>query len=167
MPSRGAGGLAHVPQRPSGPVIVAVSSSLKAVPILFAAVYVVERRWTALAVTIVLTAALVAPMAWLGYDITPAPSEGIHGLSPVAWGIATLLGVGGLGILTLRRSRRVALAAGIAAFLALPRSFRYDLTLVLPATAQPRRADRAPHPLAGAGAADPLLPALDSASRLR
>jgi hypothetical protein len=128
----------------AGPVVVALAASLKAVPILFAAVYVVERRWAALAITLVLTTILVAPMAWLGYELTPGPSESLFGISPVAWAAAALAGLGGLVVLTLRRSRYVALAAGIAAYLALPRSFLYDLTLILPGIARRSPSDRAP-----------------------
>jgi hypothetical protein len=119
----------------AGPVVVALAASLKAAPILFAAVYVAQRRWVALGVTLLLTAILVAPMAWLGYDAAPGPSESLYGLSPVAWGAGALAGLFGLGWVTLRRSRHVALAAGIAAYLALPRSFLYDITFILPGLA--------------------------------
>jgi hypothetical protein len=115
----------------AGPVVVALAASLKAVPLLFVAVYIAQRRWIALGVTLVLTAVLVAPMAWLGYDVAPGPSESLYGLSPVAWGAAALAGLLGLGWLTLRRSRHVPLAAGVAAYLALPRSFLYDITFIL------------------------------------
>ena len=120
----------------AGPILIAAAASLKAVPILFAAVYVVERRWTALVVTLLVTAVLVAPMAWLGYQFAPGPSESLYGVSPLLWAIAALGSILVLGWLTLRRSRYVALAAGAAAYLALPRAFLYDITLVLPGLAR-------------------------------
>ena len=123
-------------QTRAGPVIVALAASLKAAPLLFAAVYLAERRWVAAAVTFGVTAVLVAPMAWLGYEITPGQSESLLGISPLAWGAAALGALLVLGLLTLRGSSRyVALAAGVAAYLALPRSFLYDIALVLPGIA--------------------------------
>ena len=139
----------------AGPILIAAAASLKAVPILFAAVYIAERRWTALAVTLVVTAILVAPMPWLGYELTPGPSESLFGISPLLWVIAALGSILVLGWLTLRRSPYVALAAGVAAYLALPRAFLYDITLVLPgiarsadpggSSARPQSEDALPH----------------------
>ncbi len=163
------GGLVAGLHTRAGPIIVAMAASLKAVPLLFVAVYLAERRWVAAGVSVVLTALLVAPMLWLGYDAAPGPSESLYGLSPPAWAAAA---IGGLTVLTwmaLRRSRYVALAAGAAAYLALPRSFLYDITLVLPGLAERRGTARSvdlPHqaPLASARhvdrghGADPIPP---------
>jgi hypothetical protein len=149
----------------AGPVVVAFAASLKAVPLLFAAVYVVERRWKALAVALVLTAILVAPMLWLGYETVPGSSESLYDLSPVAWGATAVAGLVSLAFLTVRRSRHVALAAGIAAVLALPRSFLYDLTLLLPAIHRPRRVDDASHPADGARSDDARRAEEEAASR--
>jgi len=126
----------------AGPILIAAAASLKAVPILFAAVYVAERRWTALVVTLVVTAVLVAPMAWLGYELAPGPSESLFGVSPALWTIVALGSILLLGWLALRRSRYVALAAGAAAYLALPRAFLYDITLVLPGLARSANVNR-------------------------
>ena len=123
----------------AGPILIAAAASLKAVPILFAAVYIAERRWTALVVTLAVTAVLVAPMAWLGYELAPGPSESLFGISPGLWAIAALGSVAMLGRLTIWRSEYVALAAGAAAYLALPRAFLYDITLVLPGMRSSRR----------------------------
>ena len=120
----------------AGPILIAAAASLKAVPILFAAVYIAERRWTALVVTLVVTAVLVAPMAWLGYELAPGPSESLFGVSPALWAIAALGSILVLGWLTMGRSGYVALGAGAAAYLALPRAFLYDITLVLPGIAR-------------------------------
>jgi hypothetical protein len=123
----------------AGPAIVAAAASLKAVPILFVAAYIAERRWRAVAITLGLTALLVAPMAWLDYRIAPGPSESLFGPSPLLWGCAAFVSLGALAALSLQRSRLVPLTAGIAAYLALPRSFMYDLSLILPAVAIPRQ----------------------------
>jgi hypothetical protein len=125
----------------AGPVILALAASLKAAPLLFAAVYVAERRWIAVGVTALLTAILVAPMAWLGYDAAPGPSDSLYALSPLAWGLYALLALVCLGVLTFRRSRHVALVAGLAAYLALPRAFLYDITFVLPGLATASKSD--------------------------
>ena len=123
-------------QTRAGPVIVALAASLKAVPILFTAVYLAERRWIAAAVTLGLTAVLVAPMVWLGYETSPGPSESIFGVSPYIWILIAPVALAVLTVLTVNGSRYVALAAGVAAYLALPRSFLYDVTLVLPGIAR-------------------------------
>lgn len=127
----------------AGPVVVALAASLKAVPILFAAVYVAERRWLALAMTLVLTAILAAPMLWLGYEPAPGPSESLFDVSPLAWGITASIAVAAVAVLAIRGSRHTTLAAGTAAFLALPRSFLYDLSMLLPAAGPSRRSDQA------------------------
>lgn len=124
-----------------GPLIVALAASLKATPLLFVAVFVAERRWVAAGVTGGITLILVAPMVWLGYEATPGPSDSLFGQSVVLWALVAAVATSVLGILTLRRSRFVGLAAGTAAFLALPRAFLYDIALVLPgATARRREA---------------------------
>lgn len=117
---------------------MALAASLKATPILFAAVYLAQRRWVAAGVTLGVTLLLVAPMAWLGYEIALGPSESLFAsVSPVVWLIIALLALTALAALTVYGSPYVALAAGLAAYLALPRSFLYDLALVLPGVAGP------------------------------
>ena len=122
-------------QTRAGPVIVALAASLKALPILFTAVYVAERRWVAAAVTLGLTVVLVVPMTWLGYETSPGPSESIFQVSPVVWLLIAPIALAVLTVLTASGSRYVALSAGVAAYLALPRSFLYDIALVLPGIA--------------------------------
>ena len=126
----------------AAPVVVAVAASLKATPILFAAVFVAERRWFALGVTLALTVALVLPMAWLGYEVAPGPSESLYGVSPLLWLGFAALGLAVLVAQAARGSSVTTLTAGVAAFLALPRSFLYDVTLVLPAAALRRSRGR-------------------------
>ena len=126
----------------AGPVVVALAASLKATPILFAAVFVAQRRWLALAATLALTVALVLPMAWLGYEVTPGPSESLFDISPILWLVFAALGVAVLVAQAVRGSSLSTLASGTAAYLALPRSFLYDVTMLLPASSP--RAQPAP-----------------------
>ena len=123
-------------QTRAGPIIVALAASLKATPLLFTAVFLAERRWVAAAITLGLTIVLVAPMAWLGYEITPGPSESIFQVSPVVWLFITPLALAVLTVLSAIGSPYVPLSAGLAAYLALPRSFLYDIALVLPGIAR-------------------------------
>ena len=131
-------------QTRAGPIIVALAASLKATPLLFTAVFLAERRWVAAALTLGLTIVLVAPVAWLGYEITPGPSESIFQVSPVVWLLIAPIALAILTVLTVAGSRYVALSAGVAAYLALPRSFLYDIALVLPGIARrtPRDEDK-------------------------
>jgi hypothetical protein len=124
-------------QTRAGPLIVALAASLKATPILFVAVYVAQRRWVAAGVTALLTILLVAPMLWLDYEATPGPSESLFSVSPIAWIVGAVAAMCALAVLTARRSRYAAPVAGLAAYLALPRSFLYDIALVLPGISRP------------------------------
>ena len=129
-----------------GPLIVALAASLKATPLLFVAVFVAERRWVAAGVSGGLTLILVAPIVWLGYEATPGPSDSLFSQSIVLWAFVAVVATAGLAILTLRRSRYVGLAAGTAAYLALPRAFLYDIALVLPGATSGRRGSRRARP---------------------
>ena len=135
------GALVLALQTKFGPIVVALAASLKATPVFFVAVYLAERRGKAAVVAAVLTLILVAPMVWLGYEIAPGPSESLIGLSPFAWIVAAGAELAILAVLTVRGSRYVPLAAGAAAYLALPRSFLYDIALVLPGAVRPRPSD--------------------------
>ena len=60
--------LIHGIDRRSGPVWIALSASVKAVPILFILVYVVRREWSRVTITLLITAILVIPMPLLGWE---------------------------------------------------------------------------------------------------
>lgn len=121
------------------PLLIALAASLKATPFLFVAVLVAERRWLAAVTATVLTVLLVAPMLWLGYETAAGPSQSLFALSPRVWAAATLAATAVLTILALRRHPWTTLAAGVAAYVALPRSFLYDITLVMPGVVRPNR----------------------------
>jgi hypothetical protein len=129
----------------SGPLWVAVAASLRATPIVFAAVYVARREWGRFWLTVALTFVLVAPM--LLYDpqtlITDVAGRepGLLAVSPLLW-----LGVAAVSVLAtagmaLRRSPFTTLAAAAAAVLASPKLFGYDLTTFLAVRPDPDKPD--------------------------
>ena len=129
----------------SGPLWVAVAASLRATPIVFAAVYVARREWGRFWLTVALTFVLVAPM--LLYDprslLTDVAGRepGLLAVSPLLW-----LGVAAVSVLAtagmaLRRSPFTTLAAAAAAVLASPKLFGYDLTTFLAVRPDPDKPD--------------------------
>ena len=124
--------------RRSGPLWVALAASLKAVPILFALVYLARREWWRALGTVAIFAVLVAPMPLLGWRIDTVQAGASLSLydqvSPVAWGIAAAVAVTLALWVAWRRPRYASLAAAIAAIVALPRLLLYDLTYLLVGT---------------------------------
>jgi len=129
----------------SGPLWVAVAASLRATPIVFAAVYVARREWGRFWLTAALTLVLVAPM--LLYDpqtlITDVAGRepGLFAVSPLLW-----LGVAAVSVLAtagmaLRRSPFTILASAAAAVLVSPKLFGYDLTTFLAVRPDPDTSD--------------------------
>jgi hypothetical protein len=119
-------------ERRSGPLWVALAASLKAVPILFALVYLGRRQWWRFAASIVITAVLVAP--FLLHDLSNyVTSSGFAGLL-ITWPpVYVAVGVAGVAAtLWLARGRFGWLAASTTVALALPRFFVYDITFLLP-----------------------------------
>ena len=127
--------LIHGIDRRSGPLWLALAASLKAVPILFALVYVARREWWRAFGAAALTALLVAPMPLLGWEPgSTDPGESLslwYLLSPAAFAVAAVAAVAVAAIAAWRAPRWAALAAGVAAILALPRLLLYDLTYLL------------------------------------
>lgn len=143
-------GLIQGLDRRSGPLWVALAASLKAVPILFALVYVARREWWRALGTLAIAAVLVAPMPLLGWKIDAVQAGASLSLydqvSPVAWGIATVVAlVVALGV-AWRSPRHAALAAATAAIIALPRLLLYDLTYLLVGATAPAGGDAAVSP---------------------
>jgi hypothetical protein len=118
-----------------GPLWLALAASLKAVPIFFVLVYVARREWWRAAAAMGITTALVLPMPILGWEpgtVDPGESLSLYFLvSPGAWAISAVVGVGVALFLALRRSKYAALASATAAILALPRLLLYDITYVM------------------------------------
>lgn len=124
-------------ERRSGPLWVALAASLKAVPVLFALVYLGRREWWRFAASVALTALLVAP--FLLYDLSGYVTDpGFAGLL-ITWPpVYIAVGVAAVALtLWLARTRLAWLVAATTAALALPRFFVYDVTFLLPGTISP------------------------------
>ena len=131
--------LVHGAERRSGPLWIAMAASLKAVPLLLALVYLGRRQWFRGAVTVLLTALLVAPA--LLYDLSHYPS-GAGGAGLLIRWLPLYIGVATVGVaasLLLARTRFGWLAAATTAALALPRFFTYDVTFLLVGTARAKQ----------------------------
>lgn len=119
--------------RRSGPLWIALGASLKGAPLVLAAVYAGQGEWRRVALTVGLTALLVAPM--LLFDLSAYSTEVGSGQlspmqwSPVAWGLAALAAIG--VTYRLARTRYAWLAASVATMLALPRFLLYQISFVV------------------------------------
>jgi hypothetical protein len=131
--------LVHGVERRSGPLWIALAASLKAVPLLFALVYLGRGQWLRAALSVVLTVALVAPV--LFYDLSQYPTDtGGAGLL-IRWMplyVLTALVVVSAAV-RLAATRYAWLSAATAAALVLPRFFTYDVTLLLVGTVRRAR----------------------------
>jgi len=141
--------LIHGIDRRSGPVWIALSASLKAVPILFVLVYIGRREWWRAATCIAISALLVAPMALLGWEPgTTDPGESLslwHLGSPIAFAVAAAAVVAVALYLAFAAPRWTDVGAASAAILTLPRLLLYDLTYALvPARARSNTTQGAP-----------------------
>jgi hypothetical protein len=127
-------GLVWGVDRRAGPLVIALSASLKAVPILYVLLYVARGEWHRVAWTIGLTTALVLPM--LLFDLGTYPTQPGNRPSLIylgtAWYIAAVLGSVALALLVAMRSERFGLMAiSAATFVAVPRLLAYDLSYLL------------------------------------
>ena len=130
--------LIHGAHRRSGPIWIALAASLKAVPILFVLHDLAHRRWRRAAVALGLTALLVAPMPFFGWD----PSRTGAGTSlslyyqvgPTAWLLAAAITVPVAVTIGLLRPRLAWLAAAVAALVTLPRLIFYDFSYLMVGT---------------------------------
>ncbi|HET6746045.1 MAG TPA: glycosyltransferase 87 family protein [Candidatus Limnocylindria bacterium] len=118
--------LAFGTSRWSGPLWVAITASLKVVPIAWTLVYVARRDWPRLAITLAVAAVLSAPIFLndlAGYSTDPGRSFSFYyWVSPAAWLIGAAAG-GLLAVfLAFRRSEWVWPAIAVAVMLAAPRS---------------------------------------------
>ncbi len=126
--------------RRSGPLWIALGASLKVVPIVLAVVYAGRGEWRRFAVTLAITALLVAPM--LLFDLTGYSTEigsgqlSLMQISPVLFWAVLLATV----VMTYRlaRTRCAWLAGSVAMVAALPRFLLYQLGFLLVGTARDR-----------------------------
>jgi hypothetical protein len=123
--------------RRSGPLWIAAAASLKAVPLLYVAVYVARRQWWRVAATLLLTAALVAPV--LLFDVRNYPFEaGSVVDAPIATPWSWLVVVAALAAAWwLRSSPQAWIAASAAVLFALPRWVPYFPSWFLVGTEAP------------------------------
>jgi hypothetical protein len=127
--------LVHGLERRSGPIWIGVVASLKAVPILYALVYLGRGEWRRAAVAVAVAAVLAAP--FLLYDLSNYPSGSgdapspLIAIAPVAFA-AAVIALGGVTLwLARRRSGFARLAASITVLAALPRITLLDLPQLL------------------------------------
>lgn len=122
-------GLVHGVSNRAGPVAIALAASVKATPLILAAVYAGRREWTKFAWTLALSTILIAPMLLYdlsGYAFEPGPVPGpLRALGPLPWlvGSAALAGV----VIAFP----LWLTGAAALVLALPRLLPYDLSYLL------------------------------------
>ena len=110
----------------AGPVVLALVASLKGLPLLFVLVYVSRREWGKVAMTLGLTALLVAPM--LLYDLSAYPGAAERATLPLwTW---PLVGLGAL-IAAWRWPRWSDVAASGAVTALSPLQFLYNLGYLL------------------------------------
>lgn len=123
-------------ERRSGPLWVAATASLKAVPLLFVVTYVGRRQWARAGAALGLTALFVAPM--LLHDLRHYPATAGGAVMLLEWPIvfAAVVAAGILASLNLARTRWSWLASSTTAALALPRFFVYDVTFLMVAVAE-------------------------------
>ena len=137
-------GLVHGLERRSGPIWVGVVASLKAVPILYALIYVGRGEWLRAATAVIVAAVLAAP--FLLYDLAQYPAGSgdapspLIAVSPLIFG-AAVVALAGLTVwLARRRSGLDRWSASVTVLAALPRITLLDLPQLLVAI---RPADKA------------------------
>ena len=112
--------------RRSGPLWIGIAASLKAAPILWALPYLAHRDWRRIAVSVAITALLVAPMLLTdltGYTTDPGASYSLYYyVSPLAWALAAIASTLVALYLAWRRSPYVWVATAVAVMLIPPRT---------------------------------------------
>ena len=131
-------------ERRAGPLWIALSASLKAVPLLLAIVYAGRGEWRRAALTMGLTALLVAP-AFLfdlaGYSTDPGPRQtSLAGVSLLIFIPVAAAAIAATWILA--RTRFGWLAGGLAMILSLPRFLDYEIGFLLVGLSRRREIDR-------------------------
>ena len=119
--------LAFGVSRPSGPIWIAISASLKAFPLAWVLVYAARRQWSQVAWTVAIALALTLP--FLFYDLTGYVTDpGASGLSlyyyfsPTVWLMAALVSALIAIGLAWKQSPWLWPAIAVAVMLAAPRS---------------------------------------------
>ncbi|MGZ6372734.1 MAG: glycosyltransferase family 87 protein [Candidatus Limnocylindria bacterium] len=118
--------LAFGVSRRSGPLWIALAASIKATPIIYVLIYVARRQWTRVALALLITAMLLAPLLLANvssYETNPGASFSLYYyFGPVAWAVAAGTSVLLAAWLAWRRSDWVWVAASVAVALCAPRA---------------------------------------------
>jgi hypothetical protein len=128
-------------ERRAGPLWIAVSASLKAVPLLLALVYAGRGEWRRAGISLGLTALLVAP-AFL-FDLSAYPTASgpnqmsLAGVSVWLWLPVALAAMA--SIVALARTRFAWLAGSLAMIAGLPRLLDYEIGFLLVGLAERSR----------------------------
>jgi hypothetical protein len=132
-------------ERRGGPFWIALSASLKAVPLLLAVVYAARGEWRRAALAAGLTALLVAPALLFdlsGYSTASGPrQESLAGVSLFLFVPVAVAAIAAAWFLA--RTRYGWLAGGLAMVLSLPRLLDYESAFLLVGLAR-RRPERHP-----------------------
>ena len=118
--------LAFGVSRASGPVWVGIAASLKAVPALWALVYVARRQWGRVLLAAVIALVLISPVLLFeldGYMTDPGRSFSLYYyVSPAAWAAGAVASAAVATYLAWRRSPWLWVAIAVAAMALAPRS---------------------------------------------
>ena len=112
--------------RRSGPLWIALAASIKATPILYTLVYVARRQWWRVAISLAITALLLAPLLLFdtsGFETDPGASFSLYYyVGPLAWVVAAGASVLLAAWFAWQRSEWVWVAASVAVALCAPRA---------------------------------------------
>jgi hypothetical protein len=124
--------LVHGIERRSGPIWVGIAASLKAVPILYALIYLGRREWGRFLATIAVAAVLAAPLLitpLANYPAGPGDSQGpLWALHPILVGAGLALLAAATIRLASQRSSYSRLLGAVTLLAALPRITLLDLS---------------------------------------
>jgi hypothetical protein len=125
-------------ERRSGPLWIALAASLKAAPILLAAVYLGRGEWTRAILALGLTALLTLPM--LLFDLSHYPTDTAAATGPLPFWLLLVAAAGAIAAsIALARTRYSWLAAAAAVLLAIPRWSYYQPSFLILGLSKPER----------------------------
>jgi hypothetical protein len=122
--------LVHGVERRSGPLWIALATSLKAAPILLTAVYLGRREWWRALAAFTFTAALVVPV--LAFDLSFYPTQAAAAAGPLPLWIQLIVTlVAAVLALRFATTRYAWLAGALSVLLAIPRWSYYQPSFLL------------------------------------
>ena len=147
--------LVHGIERRSGPIWVGIAASLKAVPILYALLYLGRREWSRLLATLAVAAVLAAPLLitpLANYPAGPGDSQGpLWALHPLLLGAGLALLAAATIRLASQRSSYSRLLGAVTLLAALPRITLLDLSHLVVGIPWPPPSKATPPPRPPAG----------------